>query len=99
MVKVLFFALVAFFVYNAIELVTVRYEQRQLHIQMERAVKLERDLETQWRFLELERAELTSSMNMIAEINEKLSMRPAMVNEIIYLPASDLSPKNEENNE
>lgn len=92
MYRVLIFGLVAFFIYNAVELVTARYEQRQQFIQIERANRVERELETQWRFLELERAKLTSSMNIRSEIENKLEMHSPEVNEIIYIRQSELSP-------
>ena len=70
MFRVWIFGLLAFFIYSAVELVTARYEQRQQYTQIERATRVERELETQWRFLELERAELTSSMNLRTEITK-----------------------------
>ncbi|WP_432786702.1 Cell division protein FtsL [Oligella sp. MSHR50489EDL] len=95
MFKVLIFGLIAFFIYSAIELVSARYEQRQQFTQIERATRVERELETQWRFLELERAQLTSSMNIRSEIQEKLKMHSPQVNEIIYIKESELSPISE----
>ncbi|AVL70360.1 MULTISPECIES: cell division protein FtsL [Oligella] len=96
MLRVLIFGLIAFFIYSAIELVSARYEQRQQFTQIERATRVERELETQWRFLELERAQLTSSMNIRSEIEEKLKkMHSPQVNEIIYIKESELSPISE----
>lgn len=92
MYKVLIFGLIAFFIYSAVELVTARYEQRRQFTQIERANRVERELETQWSFLELERAKLTSSMNIRSEIEGKLNMHPPAVNEIIYIKESELSP-------
>lgn len=99
MFRVLIFGLLALFIYSAVELVTARYEQRQQFTQIERATRVERELETQWRFLELERAELTSSMNLRSEIAQKLKMHSPQVNEIIYLKESELSPLIEVNSE
>lgn len=95
MFKVLIFGLIAFFIYSAVELVSARYEQRQQFTQIERATRVERELETQWRFLELERAQLTSSMNIRSDIQEKLKMHSPQVNEIIYIKESELSPISE----
>ncbi|NLJ51746.1 MAG: cell division protein FtsL [Alcaligenaceae bacterium] len=92
MFRVLVFGLIAFFIYSAVELITARYEQRQQFTQIERANRVERELETQWSFLELERAKLTSSMNIRNEINEKLNMHSPEVSEIIYIRESELSP-------
>ena len=92
MYRVLVFGLIAFFVYSAIELVSARYEQRQQFTQIERANRVERELETQWSFLELERAKLTSSMSIRSEIEGKLDMHSPEVNEIIYIRESELSP-------
>ena len=92
MYKVLVFGLIAFFVYSAVELVSARYEQRQQFTQIERANRVERELATQWSFLELERAKLTSSMNIRSEIESKLDMHSPEVNEIIYIRESELSP-------
>lgn len=92
MYKVLIFGLIAFFVYSAVELVSARYEQRQQFTQIERANRVERELGTQWSFLELERAKLTSSMNIRSEIEGKLDMHSPEVNEIIYIRESELSP-------
>ena len=92
MFRVLVFGLIAFFIYSAVELVTARYEQRQQFTQIERANRVERELETQWSFLELERAKLTSSMNIRSEIDEKLNMHSPEVREIIYIRESELSP-------
>lgn len=92
MFRVLVFGLIAFFIYSAVELITARYEQRQQFTQIERANRVERELETQWSFLELERAKLTSSMNIRNEINEKLNMHSPEVSENIYIRESELSP-------
>lgn len=92
MFRVLVFGLIAFFIYSALEIVSARYEQRQQFTQIERATRVERELETQWSFLELERAKLTSSMNIRKEIVEKLNMHSPAPNEIIYIKESELSP-------
>ncbi|WP_028357734.1 cell division protein FtsL [Brackiella oedipodis] len=92
MSKLVLFSLIALFLYSAVTLVTVRYEQRQLYIDIEREAKSTKKLQTDWRFLELQRANLTNTMSVNKVVTEKLDMQAPSVNDILYLPESELAP-------
>lgn len=77
--------LVSFFVYSAMELVTVRYQQRLLYNDLVRAQNVEQKLNQVWSYLQLERANLTNTARINTVLNQKLSMKPADINQIIYI--------------
>lgn len=82
--------LVSFFVYSAMELVTVRYQQRLLYNDLVRAQNVEQKLNQVWSYLQLERANLTNTARINAVLAQKLSMKPADINQIIYIKESEL---------
>lgn len=82
--------LVSFFVYSAMELVTVRYQQRLLYNDLVRAQNVEQKLNQVWSYLQLERANLTNTARINAVLDQKLSMKPADINQIIYIKESEL---------
>lgn len=82
--------LVSFFVYSAMELVTVRYQQRLLYNDLVRAQNVEQKLNQVWSYLQLERANLTNTARINTVLDQKLSMKPADINQIIYIKESEL---------
>lgn len=82
--------LVSFFVYSAMELVTVRYQQRLLYNDLVRAQNVEQKLNQVWSYLQLERANLTNTVRINTVLDQKLSMKPADINQIIYIKESEL---------
>ena len=83
--------LIGFFMYSAISLVSSRYQQRLLYIDIGRAQAVERELEVDWRHLLLERAQLTTSANIDRVMSEKLSMQTPKINQTIYIKASEMN--------
>lgn len=82
--------LISFFVYSAMELITVRYQQRMLYNDLVRAQNVEQKLNQAWSYLQLERANLTSAARINTVIEKKLKMQPANVNQIIYIKETEL---------
>ena len=82
--------LVSFFVYSAMELVTVRFQQRLLYNDLVRAQNVEQKLNQVWSYLQLERANLTNTARINTVLDQKLSMKPADINQIIYIKESEL---------
>lgn len=87
---VIILTLIGFFVYSAMELVTVRYQQRMLYNDLVRAQNVEQKLNQTWSYLQLERANLTSTARINTIMEQKLSMQPAAVGQLIYIKQSDL---------
>lgn len=84
--------LISFFVYSAMELVTVRYQQRMIYNDLVRAQNVEQKLNQAWSYLQLERANLTSTARINTIMEQKLSMQSADVSQIIYIKESELPP-------
>lgn len=81
---------------SAISLVTARYQSRQLFVESERAATSARELDTDWRRLQLERAELARNARIDEIARGDLDMRPSSPDRTLYLkgdfaasPASD----------
>jgi cell division protein FtsL len=80
----------------AISLVTSRYQSRQLFIDYDRAQAAARDLDTDWRRLQLDRAELARSARVDRTAREDLKMVPIVPDKTIYLnqPSTPSLPAN-----
>jgi cell division protein FtsL len=76
---------------SAISLVTSRYQSRQLFIELGRDQAKARDLETNWRRLQLDRAELARNARVDAIARDGLKMISIVPDRTLYLnqpPAS-----------
>ncbi|MGS1007456.1 cell division protein FtsL [Achromobacter pestifer] len=76
---------------SAISLVTSRYQSRQLFIELGRDQAQARDLETNWRRLQLDRAELARNARVDAIAREGLKMISIVPDRTLYMnqpPAS-----------
>lgn len=82
--------LVSFFVYSAMDLITVRYQQRLLYNELVRTQNVEQKLNQAWSYLQLERANLTSTAHINQVMSQKLRMTPADISHIIYIKDSEL---------
>ncbi|ARP96447.1 cell division protein FtsL [Bordetella genomosp. 13] len=69
----------------SVSLVTSRYQSRQLFIELGRQQAQARDLDTDWRRLQLERAELARNARVDRAAREELKMIPAVPDRTIYL--------------
>jgi len=69
----------------AISLVTSRYQARQLFIDQERLVAQTRDLNVEWRRLQLERAEYARRVRVDEIARKQLKMHPISPEQTLYL--------------
>ncbi|WP_144635866.1 cell division protein FtsL [Bordetella genomosp. 13] len=69
----------------AVSLVTARYQSRQLFIELGRGQAQARDLDTDWRRLQLERAELARNARVDQAARGDLKMIPIVPDRTIYL--------------
>ncbi len=70
---------------SAISLVTARFQSRQLFVTTEMLTAKERDLETDWRRLQLERAELARNARTDTIARKELGMTSVGPDRIIYI--------------
>lgn len=70
---------------SAISLVTSRYQARQLFIELGRAQNLERDLNTNWGRLQLDRAQLARNARIDRAARDELHMIAIVPDRTIYL--------------
>jgi cell division protein FtsL len=70
---------------SAISLVTSRYQSRQLFIESERAQSNTRELETNWRSLQLERAEYARNARVDQAAREDLHMIAIVPDRTVYV--------------
>ncbi|CAB3915012.1 cell division protein FtsL [Achromobacter anxifer] len=70
---------------SAISLVTSRYQSRQLFIELGRDQAHARDLETSWRRLQLDRAELARNARVDAIARDGLKMISIVPDRTLYL--------------
>ena len=70
---------------SAISLVTSRYQSRQLFVELGRDQAHARDLETNWRRLQLERAELARNARVDAIARDGLKMISIVPDRTLYL--------------
>lgn len=69
----------------AISLVTARYQSRQLFIVSERLAAHARELDTDWRRLQLERAEQARNARIDEIARQELKMQPTSPDRTLYL--------------
>lgn len=77
---------------SAISLVTSRYQSRQLFIELDRSRAQARSLDTDWRRLQLERAELARNARIDLAAREDLKMIPIVPHRTIYLNQQPIPP-------
>ncbi|MGB6106157.1 MAG: cell division protein FtsL [Pusillimonas sp.] len=86
---VIFFA--ALLMLSALSLVTARFQSRQLFIQVDRLEDKARDLDTDWRRLQLERAELARNARIDGLARQDLKMASTSPDKTIYLKGAQSS--------
>lgn len=72
---------------SAFSLVTARYQSRQLFVQVETLNSRARDLDTDWRRLQAERAELARHARIDDLARNELEMQSSSPARTLYLPA------------
>jgi cell division protein FtsL len=72
----------------AMSLVTARYESRHLFIQNEQLLSQARELDVEWRQLQLERADLSRHAKVDAVARDDLRMVPITPKRTIYIRES-----------
>ncbi len=70
---------------SAISLVTSRYQSRQLFIEQDRLQAQGRDFETNWRSLQLERAEYARNARVDQTARDDLHLIPIVPDRTIYV--------------
>ena len=70
---------------SAISLVTARYQARQLFVVAERQSAQARELDTDWRRLQLERAELSRNARVDEVARKDLGLLPASPDRTLYI--------------
>jgi cell division protein FtsL len=73
---------------SAISLVTARFQSRQLFVQVDRLESKARELDTDWRRLQLERAELARNARIDGVARQDLEMITTSPDRTIYLKGS-----------
>ncbi len=76
---------------SAISLVTARYQSRQLFIMSDRLEDRSRELDTDWRRLQLERAELARNARIDGIARTDLKMTTTSLNRNIYIKGGAMS--------
>ncbi|MVW71782.1 cell division protein FtsL [Bordetella sp. 15P40C-2] len=76
---------------SAISLVTSRYHSRQLFIELERSNTLSNTLDTDWRRLQLERAELARNARIDHAARQDLKLIPITPERTLYLNQSPVA--------
>ncbi|MCQ9615884.1 cell division protein FtsL [Paenalcaligenes niemegkensis] len=85
------FALAALLMLSAISLVTARYQARELYVAAELLTNKARELDTEWRRLQLERAELARNARIDHVAREDLAMVTGTPDRTIYLRGEALN--------
>ncbi len=70
---------------SALSLVTARFQARQLYVEAGRLEDKARQLDTDWRRLQLERAELARNARIDSMARNELHMLPFSIGNTIYL--------------
>lgn len=70
---------------SALSLVTARFQSRQLYIQLDRQDDVSRQLDTDWRRLQLERAELTRHTRIDHVARNELDMISGSPDRTLYI--------------
>lgn len=91
MTRVVFFLTVLLMV-SAISLVTVRFQTRELFVTSEHLKSQAHELDTDWRRLQLERAELARNARIDALARSQLHLVPVTPGRTIYLQESASQP-------
>lgn len=76
---------------SALSLVTARFQWRQLYVLSDRLQDTERQLDTDWRRLQLERAELARHARIDQIARNELSLIPGSPERTLYLRADALA--------
>jgi len=79
------FVMAALLMASAVSLVTSRYQARQLFIELGRGQSQAHDLDTDWRRLQLERAELARNARVDRTARDELKMISIAPDRTIYL--------------
>lgn len=77
---------------SAISLVTVRFQTRELFVASERLKSQAHELDTEWRRLQLERAELARNARIDELARTQLHLVPVTVGRTIYLQETAAPP-------
>lgn len=80
---IIFFAVLL--MVSALSLVTARFQSRQLFVQADRLEDKARELDTDWRRLQLERAELARNARIDGAAREDLKMASTSPDRTIYI--------------
>ncbi|AIL32314.1 cell division protein FtsL [Basilea psittacipulmonis] len=80
------FLLPVYFVYAACELVSIRYQLRKLNTDISVIQVQQERLESEWKYLQLDRSRMMTGANLIKEVQEKLKMYEPSASEVLYLP-------------
>ncbi|WP_269496876.1 cell division protein FtsL [Castellaniella sp. S9] len=79
---------------SALSLVTVRFQSRELFVASERLASRAHELDTEWRRLQLERAELARNVRIDQVARNELGLVPVTPDRTIYLrPGETLAPR------
>ncbi len=70
---------------SALSLVTARFQSRELFVASERLAARAHELDTEWRRLQLERAELARNVRVDQVARNELGLMPATPDRTIYL--------------
>lgn len=70
---------------SALSLVTARFQSRQLFVELDRLEDKARQLDTDWRRLQLERAELQRNARVDHSARQELGMVPATPDRTLYI--------------
>lgn len=76
---------------SAISLVTARFQSRELFVTLDRLEDKARQLDTDWRRFQLERAELARNARIDGAAREDLKMSSSSPDRTIYLHGSPLT--------
>ena len=84
-------ALAVLLMLSAISLVTARYQARELYVAAEQLSNKARELDTEWRRLQLERAELARNARIDGIARQDLNMITGTPDRTIYLRGNALN--------
>lgn len=79
------FIFAALLTISALSLVTARFQSRQLFVTLDRLEDKARQLETDWRRLQLERAELQRNVRVDRSARDDLGMVPTTPDRTLYV--------------
>ncbi|MEI2416921.1 cell division protein FtsL [Orrella sp. JC864] len=76
---------------SAISLVTSRYQARELFVELERSNAQEREIDVEWRRLQLERADLARNARVDQLAGSQLKMIPVVPERTLYVNLPELT--------